>query len=133
MTVESLSLIRVLSLGVTGLSCLGYAVMALATGVPDPVGWYWPGALGVGAALVITVASLIGGRRAARMATDELYRAVTQRAERQAYWLSLAMFAVVATVCARGLVPWDAGFAAFGCLMGAAFLLLFVWHDLRMR
>lgn len=128
MTAEFISPVRPVSFAVAGLGCLG--CLALATGVPGPLGWSWPGALGVAAALVITVTVLTGGRGAAVAATDEMYRAVTRRAGRPAYWLSLALFAVV---CARGLVPWDAGFAAFLCLMGASFLPRFVWHDLRLR
>lgn len=133
MTTEGISAIRLTSLGFTGLCAVAYAVAALMTGRPDPVGWWWPATAGVASAVIITVAAFMGGRGAAKAATDELYRMVTHRAERQAYWVSMALFTGVAVSCSRGLVPWDAGFAALGCLMGASFLLLFVWHDLRMR
>ncbi len=133
MTDENISLIRVVSLGFTGLCCVAYAVAVLITGRPDPVAWYWPGAAGILSFVLITVAALIGGKRAAEAATDELYWAVNHRAERHAYWVSMAFFALIAVLCIQGLVPWRAGFAALGCLMGASFLLLFVWHDLRTR
>lgn len=133
MRAEQIATIRTVSLGITGLCCVAYAVLALWQGRPDPVGWYLPGAVGLGSAVLISIAALIAGHNQARMATDDLYKHVTHRAERQAYWVSMALFVVTAVICARGLVDWNTGFAAFGCLMGASFLLLFVWHDLRMR
>jgi len=133
MNADRISLIRTVCLGLTGVSCVAYSVLALASGVPNPVGWYWPGALGLASGLVITIAAFMGGKSEARAATDELYKAVSHRAERQAYWVSMALFVIVAVSCAWGLMPWDTGFAVFGTLMGASFLLLFVYHDLRMR
>lgn len=133
MTADGLSLIRTTALGLTGLGCVAYAVAALVLGRPDPVAWYWPSALGMASGGVITAAAMLAGRSQARAATDELHRSVSHRAERQAYWLSLALFAGAAVLGAKGWVPWDAAVAALGCSMGAAFLLLFVWHDLRMR
>jgi hypothetical protein len=133
MTAERLAFLRVLLLGLTGLCCVGYAALALAQGRPDPVGWYIPGAVGAASAVLIALAALLAGRKQAGMASDDLYRHIRARAERQAYWVSMGLFGVAAVSCANGLIAWNTGFAAYGCLMGGAFLLLFVWHDLRMR
>jgi len=133
MTEEGIARIRILSLGFTGVCCAAYAIAVLVTGRPDPVAWWWPGFAGVISLGLITAAAVMGGKRAAEAATDELYRAVNHRAERHAYWVSMALFVVIAILCVQGFVPWRAGFAALGCLMGAAYLLLFVWYDLRMR
>ena len=130
---ETIATIRTAALGVTGIGCLAYAVAALVLGRPDPVAWYWPSVVGLLAGVAITLASRAAGRAAARAATDELFRLVWQRASAHAYWLSMAIFALFAVLGAAGFVPWPAGAAAMGCLMGASFLFLFVLHDLRMR
>jgi hypothetical protein len=133
MRADQIATIRTVLLGITGLCCVAYAALALWQGRPDPVGWYLPGAVGVASAVVIALAALLAGKTQARIATDDLYRHVTQRAERQAYWVSMGLFVLVAVACGREMVDWNTGFAVYGCLMGASFLLLFVWHDLRMR
>ncbi|GAB4268760.1 MAG: hypothetical protein Kow0013_19750 [Pararhodobacter sp.] len=83
--------------------------------------------------MIIALAALVAGRRQARRATDDLYRHVVARFERQTHCVSMALFVAMAVVCTRGLVPWNAGFAALGCLMGASCLALFVRHDPRVR
>lgn len=130
---ERISTVRSALLGLTGLACVLYALGVLLTGRVNPVPWYVPGALGLFSALAITVTALLSGRRAAEAATDELYRLVRDRAARQAYWLSMVLFVALAVAARAGLVGWEQGFVVLGCLMGASFLLLFVWHDLRMR
>ncbi|MCW1932723.1 hypothetical protein [Pararhodobacter zhoushanensis] len=130
---ETIAAIRTTALGLTGLGCLAYGLAALVLGRPDPVAWYWPSVLGLLAAAVISVAFMAAGRAAATASKDELYRLVWRRASAQAYWASLAIFALFAVLGATGQVVWPAAVAAMGCLMGASFLCLFVLHDLRMR
>lgn len=130
---EMISRLRTGSLGLTGLACVGYAGLALVQGRPDPVWWWLPGGLGLLSALVIALAAFGAGRRAASEAMDELYQAVSHRAQRQAYWLSMAMFVIIAVLTGRDILDARTGFAVLGTLMGASFLLLFVWHDWRMR
>lgn len=130
---EFMATVRVVALGVVGLACVGYTGLALMADRPDPVGWYWPATAGLLAGLVITFAALVAGPRQARAATDELYRAVNHRAQRQAYWLSMALFVVLAVAAAQGWIGHRTAMAVLGCLMGASYLLLFVWHDLRTR
>lgn len=130
---ERIARVRSVLLGLTGGACVLFALGVLATGRVDPMPWYVPGALGVFSALAIAVTALLSGRRATAAATDELYRLVRDRAGWQAYWLSMAVFVGVALAAKAGLVGWKEGFVVLGCLMGASFLLSFVWHDLRMR
>lgn len=130
---ELISRLRTVFLGLTGLACVAYALGVVLTGRPDPVAWYIPGALGLFSAFAIMAVSLWAGQGPARAATDELYVAVRRRAEGQAYWLSMALFVAVAVASRMGLIALREGFVVLGCLMGGAFLLLFVWHDLRMR
>ena len=132
MTAESIAYVRRWVLGLTGLGCVAYALAALALGRPDPVEWYWPSALGAGAGVLITLAFRAASRAEGRAATDELFTLVQGRAQGQAYWLSMALMAALGFAAAGGLIDWNTAFAALGCLMGAAFLLLFVWHDWRL-
>lgn len=132
-TGETMATVRLVALGITGLACVTYAALALVADRPDPVGWYWPGLAGVLATLAITFSAVAAGRQQAGTATDELYRAVNHRAQRQAYWLSMALFVALAVAAAQGWVSPRTALAVLGCLMGAAYLLLFVWHDLRTR
>ena len=130
---EGIAWVRTLSLGITGVACVLYALGVIVTGRPNPVPWYIPGAMGMASALLISLTAIWAGQRAAVAATDELYRMVRDRAERGAYWLSMALFVAVALSAGAGLIGWREGFVVLGCLMGASFLLLFVWHDLRLR
>lgn len=130
---EILARIRVTALGVTGLGCLTYAAMALWMGRPDPVGWYWTGLTGLTAGVVITLATVLAGRQSTGMAFDELHDQTNHRAQRHAYWLSLVWFGVFSLAAAQGWIEFRTAMAAFGCLMGASYLLLFVLYDLRTR
>jgi len=118
-------------LAITGLACFAYAALALAQNRPDPFYWWVPGLAGVVSSVLIFALAFAAGRRESRMAMDELYRQTSQRAAAQAYWVSLGLF-----VLAVGLINWvglDAGavMASLGTSMGAAYLMLFVFHDLR--
>jgi hypothetical protein len=129
---ETVSTIRVGALGATGLACVTYAALAVWFGRPDPIGWYWPGLVGVAAAIVITVAFAFGGRGAVA-AADELHDQVNHRAQRHAYWLTVIWFGFLSICSALGWLEFHTAMAAFGCLMGASYLLLFVLYDLRTR
>jgi hypothetical protein len=131
-TNETVSRIRVAALGATGLACVTYAALAVWFGRPDPIGWYWPGLAGLAASLVIMAAFGAGGRGAAA-AADELHDEVNHRAQRHAYWLSLALFGALSLSSALGWLEFHTAMAVFGCLMGASYLLLFVLYDLRTR
>ena len=130
---ETLAWVRIWALGMTGLACVAYATLALAMGRPDPVGWYWPGLIGAAAAVVISVTAFVAGRPQTQAAMDELHQETNHRAQRHAYWLSLALFVGLSGGAALGWVGFNTAMAAFGCLMGASYLLLFVWYDLRIQ
>lgn len=128
---QSIEKTRFIALLVTSLACFAYAALALLQGRPDPMLWWIPGAFGLGAAALICAVALIAGRSAARAATDELYKATSQRAAASAYWLSLALFALVALLVAFGLADWNTAYAVLGTAMGGSYLALFVWLDWR--
>jgi hypothetical protein len=62
-----------------------------------------------------------------------LHDQTNHRAQRHACWLSLALFGAFSLAAAQGWVEFHTAMAAFGCLMGASYLLLFVVYDLRVR
>jgi hypothetical protein len=130
---ETIARVRSLLLGLTGIACLAYAGLALWQDRPDPAFWWVPGVFGAASALAIFALALLAGPRAVQAATDEVHTAVSQRAQRQAYWVSMALFLLTALLASPGLLEWRTALAVLGALMGAAFPLLFVWHDVRMR
>lgn len=133
LTSENLSNIRALVLGATGLICLAYAVLALLWGRPDPFSSWIPGLAGFMSAAIISIAALTAGRKNTERAADEGYRADNHRAQRISYWIALLLYPVFALFLANGLIDWSVAFAAMGTLTGAAFLLLFVFFDMRGR
>ena len=50
-----------------------------------------------------------------------------------AYWVALLLYPIFGLLLSFGWVAPGVAFAAMGTLTGAAFLLLFVWFDLRGR
>lgn len=122
---------RALALALTILACFSYAAMALVQGRPDPMFWWIPGAFGLGAAALIWAVAFTAGRSAVRAATDELYKATSRRAAAYAYWLSLALFALLAALVVLGLADWNTAYAVLGTTMGGSYLALFVWLDWR--
>lgn len=130
---EKLSKIRSTLLGVTGATCLIYAVMSLLLGRPDPMPFWIPGILGFGSAALIAVAAIFAGQKNAEQATDEGYLTDRRRAESYAYWIALLLYPAFAVPIAKGWLGWPTAFAAMGTITGATFLLLFVWFDTRGR
>lgn len=130
---EKLSDIRVAVLGLTGLICLVYACLALFFGDPDPMPFWIPGLAGLASAAIITIAARAAGRKNTRRAVDEGYFADSHMAQRMAYWVALLLYPIFGLLLSFGWVAPGVAFAAMGTLTGAAFLLLFVWFDLRGR
>ena len=123
---------RSILLGLTGLSCLFYAVLAVIQNRPDPFWWFVPGALGALAAVLTWVLAAFAGRANARMASDELYEMVTHRAQRHGFWIAIALYPLAALgVIFLGL-GWDTVFAAMGTSTAAAYLLLLPLYEWRM-
>lgn len=122
---------RSFSLAAAGVSCFAYAGMALFQGRPDPFLWWIPGAFGLGAAVLITLATFIAGRAATDAAMDELYHSTAQRAAAIAYWVSLALFVITALLAKFGIADRATSTAILGTLMGGSYLALFVWLDWR--
>lgn len=124
--------LRTLTLGTTGLICLAFAVLALVTGRSDPMPWWVPGLAGLLSTAAIFAGAALAGDRATQAASDELHRLVDHKAQRHAYWVSLAVFVVFAVLAGNGVIAPGVGFAVIGTSMGAAYLLLFVIYEWRM-
>lgn len=128
-----LSNIRVIVLGLTGLVCLLYAVLALLSGSPDPISPWIPGIFGVGSAAIIVIAFLFAGSHNAEMASDEGFFSDYNKAIGTGYWTALFLYPVFAVALFNGWVSYPVAFAAMGTLTAAAYLLPFVLFDLRGR
>lgn len=133
MTPNLLLNLRVVLFGLTGLVCLMYAVMALLTGRPDPISPWIPAAIGIGSALIIFLALLTAAPRDVGVARDEGFSVDVRRAQGIGYWVALSLYPVFGFYLANGGVRYEVAFAAMGTLTGAAFLLPFVWFDLKGR
>lgn len=125
--------IRVIVFGLTGLVCFLYALLALVHDRPDPFSPWIPGIFGVVSALVVMVAIYSAGPRNAAMAVDEGFSHDFRRAQGIGYWAALMLYPVFGYLLSQGMTSYAVAFAAMGTFTGAAFLLPFVWFDLRGR
>ncbi len=125
--------IRVVVFGLTGVVCLLYAILAVSNGRPDPFSPWIPGIFGVVSALVVMIAVYSAGPTNAAMAQDEGFSHDFRRAQCVGYWIALMLYPIFGYCLAHGLTSYTVAFAAMGTLSGAAFLLPFVWFDLRGR
>jgi hypothetical protein len=132
-TEENIATVRTCLLTLTGLSCLLYAIMALISNRPDPFWWFIPGALGVFAGLGTTLVFMLATPKVRRMASDEMYIQITHRAQRNAYWMTLAMFPIFAIGVFIFGLEWNTVFAAMGTLTGAVYLLRLTHLEWRAR
>lgn len=126
---EGLSRIRRVLMGVTGLFCLSYAILALVLGRPDPLPWFLPGGMGAVVAGLIAVMAILAGQAQARVATDELHRHVAQQAQSIGYWVALGLYPVFGLALWQGWCSFPVAFAAMGTLTAAAYLLAFFVLD----
>lgn len=133
LSVNAVLNIRVIVFGLTGLVCLLYALLAVLNGRPDPFSPWIPGIFGVVSALVVMVATYSAGPRNAAMAGDEGFSHDFQRAQGVGYWTALMLYPVFGYLLSQGMVSFAVAFAAMGTLTAAAFLLPFVWFDLKGR
>lgn len=133
LSVERLSSIRLVVLGLTGLVCALYASLALLWGNPVPFAPWVPGLCGLASAIIISLAACAAGDRTADMAFDEGYAADNQRAQRYGYWIAVFLYPAFAVPLSLGWITWQVGFAAMGTLTAAGYLLLFVLFDLQGR
>ena len=127
-----ISKVRTILLGLTGLSCLLYAILAVTQNTPQPIWWFVPTAMGVIAGIGTFVAFAMADPASRRMATDEMYTLITHRAQRHAYWLSLGLYLAFAVIIMTTGLEWNTAFAAMGTLTGAAYLLLLTFYEWRM-
>ena len=133
MTDEMIANIRLGTLGITGLVCAAYGILALATAHPAPMPAWIPGGFGFASAIAITLAARIAPATAVRMAMDESYDYDNHRAQRFSYWIALFLYPLFGLLLWSTLVAWPVAFAAMGTFTGASYLLLFTWFDLKAR
>jgi len=131
MTVERLQLIRRWMFLLIGLTCVFYAGSYLALGVSGGLNPFLPAAVGVLGAVVISLASLIGGHSIAGAVFDEMSRAEWGRALRFGYWWALALYPAFGLLLWQGLVDQSQAFAVMGTLTGGVPLLYYCWLDVR--
>jgi len=120
---ESLSRIRSLCLGLTGLMCLAYALFALVTEKTAPISGWWLSTVGLTAALIIFVSFIMAGRRVAERAVDERYQVNDLRAHRIAYWFALFLYPLFGLLIQQGLISLGLAFHVMAALTGAAYLI----------
>jgi hypothetical protein len=126
---DTLSTFRRIMFTITGLTCLAYAGLALVQMRPDPFPFWIPGSLGLISAALIFALAAAAGHNTAQQVFDEGYIMDRLRAEAQAFWVALMLYPIFALLMAMGAVALPTAFAAMGTLTGAAYLLLFTYHD----
>jgi hypothetical protein len=124
--------VRTVLLCLVGLSCLLYAVLAVAQNSPQPIWWFIPAAMGGLATIGIFAAFAMGSAAARKMANDEMYQQIANRAQRHAYWIALWLYPAFAVIVILFGLEWNTAFAAMGTLTGAAYLLLLTFYEWRM-
>ena len=131
MTGETLVRFRGVLMGAAGAVCLLYAVLALATGRPDPMHPLIPGLAGVGASVAIFWAFGRASSASRRQASDETFRAEMNGAVKVGFWFAIALYPIFAPFLNAGLTTFDVAFAAMGTLTAAVYLLTFAVQSLR--
>lgn len=127
MSPQSLIRLRHHTLGLTGLVCLLYAVLALATGRPDPIPFWIPAAFGAASGVLITSGFILARPESVAAADDELYRALNARALTFGYVVALASQVAASVLAGMDLLEWPTAVAASSTLTGAGYLLPLVW------
>lgn len=129
--VENIEFTRLICFSIVATSLLLYALLCLSGGTTRPFYWWLPAALGLASTAALFALSFLAGRSIAAQAWDELYHATSRKAAARAYWVSLVLFAAFGVSAAFGIVQSPVGIAAFGTLMGASYLIFFVYLDWR--
>jgi len=133
MTPNRLFLTRTLMLGLTGLICALYAILALTSGRPDPFPFWIPALAGIGAWVVIWKSAGLAGAGVAEQSFDEGFRDDDLRAQALAFWVALWLYPVFGVLLWQGVVDGPVAFASMGCLTAASYLLGLIWRDIKGR
>lgn len=131
MTALQLSLLRCAAMGSAGLVLLLYAVLALASGRPDPMPIWTVFAAGVLAWIAIAGGALVAGRKNTAQAFDEGYDAGALLAQRIGFWTAIWLYPVFTGLLWANFADWAVSFAAMGCLTAASYLISAAWLDFR--
>ena len=120
-------------LGTTGAVTFAYAILALFYQTPSPFAVWLPGAFAVASVITLGLVGFILGNDRGGAALDEGYQHDRRRAESTSYWVALWLYPLFGFLLFQGVVSWPVAFAAMGCFTGSAYLLSFVYFDLRGR
>jgi len=131
MTAPTLTLIRNTSFSLLGLILLAYGLGVLITGSPQPFAWWVTAAAGIATAVIVTLASLLAGRRVAAITWDELALEEWKGCLRFGYWVAVWLYPLFAVLIGLSLVDLPQSFAAMGTLTASAPFLLFLSKWLR--
>ena len=133
MSVSTLVTLRIGLFALTGVTCLVYACLALATATPNPMPAAIPGLLGAMTGVVLTMSARFSKEHVVDQAYDELHTADATRAAVLGFWVAVLLYPVFGLLIGYGLVASNVGFAAMGPLTAAAYLLSHGWYDFRGR
>ncbi len=133
MSAETVFLTRVVTLGAAGALFAIYAGLTVWTGRPDPLPLWVPMLAALFAFLLISLASLVVGRRATEQAFDEGYLTDERRAQCVGFWGAVALYPAFTLLLWWEVVTFPVTLAAMGSLTAAIYLLTLVWFDVRGR
>ena len=131
MTIEKLLIIRRLVFLAIGAVCVFYGLYYLLFGLTDRLNPFVPGSVGVAGAVILTLASAMGGRKVTQFVFDELSRAEWSKALKFGYWLAVALYPVFGVALWQGWVTHAQAFAVMGTFTGGVPLLFYSWLDAR--
>jgi hypothetical protein len=118
-------------MGVAGVICLVYGVLAVVTGRSDPMPPLIPGIAGIVAAIAIYLAFWQAGSASRQQASDEMFQAEINGAAKVGFWVGILLFPAFTPLLISGWTTFEVAFAAIGTLMAAAYLLTFALTTLR--
>ena len=131
MSAESLVRLRGGLMGLAGLVCLIYGVLAVVSGQPDPMHPLIPGAAGIVATVAIFMAFGWASDVTRKQASDEVFRSEMNGAVKVGFWVAVFLYPVFAPFLVAGWTSFEVAFAAMGTLTAAAYLLTFAVTTLR--
>ncbi len=131
MSGEGLVRLRGWLMGFAGLVCLAYGVLAVATGLPNPMPIFIPGLAGVAATIGIYLAFWQAGAASRKAASDEMFAQEMNGAVKVGFWVGIFLFPAFAPFLMLGWTSFEVAFAAIGTLMAATYLLTFAVSTLR--
>ncbi|MEP5729531.1 MAG: hypothetical protein ABJL67_09145 [Sulfitobacter sp.] len=130
MTSDTLQSIKRLGLTITGAVLVGFGIVVMLLGFGVIPNWL-PSAVGILAAIGITVSFLTAAPSAAKAANDELSRATEYKAYATGYWLFVFAYIPFGAALYFDVLSASQAFASLGTICGGLPLLYFAYLDMR--